>query len=75
MIKNEIRLQVVSIFEGALLFMSNAKKAKDMVRFEEQRSCERAEASAAAKRKFFKVVDVGLFQLEVSSSSFYEFVI
>lgn len=60
--------KVVSIFEGALLFMSNAKKAKDMVRFEEQRSCERAEASAAAKRKFFKVVDVGLFQLEFLTS-------
>ncbi|KAK5976929.1 hypothetical protein GCK32_001582 [Trichostrongylus colubriformis] len=60
--------KVVSIFEGAQLFMSNAKKSKDNVRFAEQRSSAQATKSGPVKRKFFKVVDVGLFQLEILSS-------
>ncbi|XGW33403.1 hypothetical protein V3C99_017658 [Haemonchus contortus] len=60
--------KVVSIFESARLYMSNAKKSKDNVRFVEQRSPGRTAKSSPVKRKFFKVVDVGLFQLEILSS-------
>ncbi|KAK6032630.1 ATG protein [Ostertagia ostertagi] len=62
--------KVVSIFEGARLYMSNAKKSKDNVRFVEQRSGGQASKNSPVKRKFFKVVDVGLFQLEILSSFF-----
>ncbi|RCN53519.1 ATG protein [Ancylostoma caninum] len=61
--------KVTSIFESAQVFMSNAKKSKDNVRFEEQRSSKNVTTTAPPKRKFFKVVDVGLFQLEVSFES------
>ncbi|VDL71480.1 unnamed protein product [Nippostrongylus brasiliensis] len=61
-------VKVVSIFEGARLFMSNVKKSKDNVRFEEQRPAPHTTKSAPVKKKFFKVVDVGLFQLEFLSS-------
>ncbi|KIH67559.1 ATG protein [Ancylostoma duodenale] len=49
--------KVTSIFESAQVFMSNAKKSKDNVRFEEQRSSKNVTATAPSKRKFFKVVD------------------
>ncbi|WKY16337.1 hypothetical protein Q1695_001199 [Nippostrongylus brasiliensis] len=61
-------VKVVSIFEGARLFISNVKKSKDNVRFEEQRPAPHTTKSAPLKKKFFKVVDVGLFQLEFLSS-------
>ncbi|KAK5964964.1 hypothetical protein GCK32_006591 [Trichostrongylus colubriformis] len=61
-------VKVVSIFEGAQLYMSNAKKSKDDVSSAEQRSSAQVTKSSPMKQKFFKVVDVGLFQLEILSS-------
>ncbi|VDM79498.1 unnamed protein product, partial [Strongylus vulgaris] len=55
---------VASVFESARVFMSNSKRSRDNVRFEEQRTTRNASSNKPTKNKFFKVVDVGLFQLE-----------
>ncbi|KAJ1355430.1 hypothetical protein KIN20_012827 [Parelaphostrongylus tenuis] len=62
--------KVVSIFESARLFISSARKSKENVRFEEQSSSKERVRSSPSKRKFIKVVDVGLFQFEFLSSLF-----
>ncbi|CAJ0609902.1 unnamed protein product [Cylicocyclus nassatus] len=61
--------KVTSIFESARVFMSNAKRCKDNVRFEEHRTPRNgpSHATGRANKKFFKVIDVGLFQLECLS--------
>ncbi|VDK56626.1 unnamed protein product [Cylicostephanus goldi] len=61
--------KVTSIFESARVFMSNTKRSKDNVRFEEHRTPRNALSHATARpnKKFFKVIDVGLFQLECLS--------
>ncbi|VDM61936.1 unnamed protein product [Angiostrongylus costaricensis] len=62
--------KVVSIFEGARIFISSAKKSKENVRFEERLSSKEYVKSAPLKRRFLKVVHVGLFQFEFLSSLF-----